>query len=84
MTRRTLAVALFLLLAAGVFRLWATDHARFTGDEADYWSKSRRLATAQYFPAYGFEITGSAAHFPGPAAYFLIALPQLLSPSPRA
>jgi hypothetical protein len=83
-TRRTALLALLLLLAAGAFRLWATEHARFTGDEADYWAKSRRTATGRFVPIYGPEITGSEAHLPGPAYYYLMAVPQALTPSPRA
>lgn len=71
-----------LLLAALLFRLWAVPLARFTGDESDYWARSRRLALAQELPIYGPEITGSAAHLPGPAYYFLMAAPQRLGGSP--
>ena len=75
-------LALFLLGAAIVFRLWAVPSARFTGDESDYWFKSRQVATGTYHPVYGPEITGSAARLPGPAYYYLMAAPQALGASP--
>lgn len=82
--RRALLLALLLLALGGGIRLWASEHARFTGDESDYWAKSRRVATGQFLPIYGPEITGSAAKLPGPAYYYLMALPQAFSASPRA
>ncbi len=82
--RRTLLLALLLLAIGGGIRLWASEHARFTGDESDYWAKSRQVATGQFLPIYGPEITGSAAKLPGPAYYYLMAIPQALSASPRA
>lgn len=71
-----------LLAVTAVFRLWATQHARFTGDEADYWVKSRRVALLEYRPVFGPEITGSEANLPGPAYYYLMAVPQALGASP--
>ncbi len=76
------ALVLLLLASGLVIRLWAVPHARFTGDESDYWYKSRQVAVGGLRPAYGPEITGSAAHLPGPAYYYLMAVPQALGPSP--
>ena len=74
----------WILIALGLsFRLWATEHARFTGDESDYWARSRQLVEGTHIPAYGPPITGSEAHLPGPAYYFLMAIPQSLGASPR-
>lgn len=84
MPRRTLLALLSLLLVAAALRGWATDFARFTGDESDYWAKSRWVATGDFVPVYGPEITGTAAKLPGPAYYYLMAVPQALSASPRA
>ena len=74
--------ALLLLTVAVTFRLWVLPQARFTGDESDYWFKSRQVAVGQYRPVYGPEITGSAARLPGPAYYYLMAIPQALGASP--
>ncbi len=74
-------VLLFLALGLA-FRLWAVPSARLTGDESDHWFKARQVAVGQQHPVYGPEITGSAAHLPGPALYYLMAVPQLLGPSP--
>ena len=72
------------MLALGlVFRMWSVSSARFTGDESDYWYKSRQVVVGGYRPAYGPEITGSAARLPGPAYYYLMAAPQAIGPSPR-
>ncbi len=71
-----------LLALTAIFRLWATQHARFTGDESDYWVKSRRVAELRYQPVFGPEITGSEANLPGPAYYYLMAVPQALGASP--
>ncbi len=75
--------ALFLVLIGVLFRFWAAEHARFTGDESDYWARSLRLARLQEIPVYGPEITGSEAHLPGPAYYYLMAIPQSFGVSPR-
>lgn len=76
------ALVLVLLGLAVAFRLWAVPSARFTGDESDYWYRSRQVATGAERPAYGPEITGSAARLPGPAYYYLMAVPQALGASP--
>ena len=75
-------LVLFLLVVGVAFRLSVVPSARFTGDESDYWYKSRQVATGAYRPVYGPEITGSAARLPGPAYYYLMALPQALGGSP--
>lgn len=80
--RRPLRVAFVLLAVATIFRLWTIQHARFTGDESDYWVKSRRVAIGRYAPVFGPEITGSEANLPGPAYYYLMAAPQALGASP--
>ncbi len=83
LAKGTLVAALVLVLAGVVLRGWAVDHARFTGDESGYWALSRQLATFDHLPMYGPEITGSAAHLPGPMYYYFMALPQRLGASPR-
>ncbi|MEL7372702.1 MAG: hypothetical protein AAFN74_27495, partial [Myxococcota bacterium] len=80
--KATRRVALVLLMVTIAFRLWAVPFARFTGDESDYWYKSRQVAVGAYRPVYGPEITGSAARLPGPAYYYLMAVPQTLGASP--
>lgn len=82
--RRSLVLALLLLSLAGAFRLWASDHARFTGDESHAWAKARQVATGRFAPAFGLDVTGSKAKHPGPTYYYLMAIPQTLSASPRA
>ena len=74
-------VLLFLVLGLA-FRLWVVPSARLTGDESDHWFKARQVAVGDRRPVYGTEITGSAAHLPGPALYYLLAVPQTLGPSP--
>ncbi len=82
--RRSLLLALLLLALGGVFRLWASEHARFTGDESHAWAKSHQVATGRFAPAFGLDVTGSKAKHPGPTYYYLMAIPQLVSASPRA
>ncbi|MBI2372911.1 MAG: hypothetical protein HYV07_02815 [Deltaproteobacteria bacterium] len=72
-----------LLVLGLLLRLWATGHARFTGDESHQYSVAEAITRLAAFPAYGLEVTSSAARHPGPLAYFLVALPQLLGDSPR-
>lgn len=74
--------SVILVVAGALFRLWATTHARFGGDEADFWATARRVATLEALPAYGASITGSGANHPGPMYYYLLALPQRLGASP--
>jgi hypothetical protein len=73
-----------LLIAAGaLFRFWAMNHARFTGDESEFWALARRMARLEAFPAYGPAITGAEARHPGALFFYLIALAQTLGDSPR-
>jgi hypothetical protein len=81
-TRRQAALFVILLAVLVGLRLWAAPQARFTGDESHQWSVARMIAEGRTFPAYGLEITGSAARLPGPACYVLVALPQLFGASP--
>ena len=81
--KRVFWTAALLLVAGLLLRFWAIDHARFTGDESGYWAVSRQLATLEHAPMYGPEITGSAAHLPGPMYYYFMAIPQRLGASPR-
>ncbi len=73
-----------LLIAIGFgFRLWASGHARFTGDESYFWSTARAIATFKLAPVYGPALTGAKAFHPGPIFYYLMAIPQLLGSSPK-
>lgn len=69
-------------LVVGLFRLPVLDQARFTGDEAYFWATARSIAVGGFRPLYGPPVTGSAALHPGPAFYYLMALPQLFGASP--
>ncbi|MBI4821571.1 MAG: hypothetical protein HY791_35245 [Deltaproteobacteria bacterium] len=84
MTRRKLSATLLALLFVGlVLRLWATGHARFTGDESHQYSVAEAVTHLRALPAFGLEVTSSQARHPGPLAYFLIAPAQLVGDSPR-
>jgi hypothetical protein len=81
--KRETALAATLLSLGLALRLWATGHARITGDESHFWFVARRVATFQYFPVYGPEITGTPASHPGGLFYYAMAIPQLFGSSPR-
>lgn len=82
MNRRTLALALLLIAAGVCFRVWAVEHARFTGDESYFWATARNVAKLEATPVFGPPLTGSSAHHPGPIFYYLMAVPQGLGASP--
>ncbi|MCK6550684.1 hypothetical protein L6R52_32905 [Myxococcota bacterium] len=81
-TVRLDAIAVVVVLVGVALRLWAVDHARFTGDESYFWATARNVATLSATPLYGPPLTGSEANHPGPIFYYLMALPQRLGTSP--
>ncbi len=81
MRGRRLAIVLFLVALAA--RLALVFTSRFAGDEAPFWEVARGIAKGTSFPTLGPSITGGAARHPGPAFYWLMALPQLVSSAPE-
>lgn len=76
------AAPLVLLAVAVAFRVWTVGQARFTTDEAYFWSMARNIAQLDATPVYGPPLTGSAAFHPGPFFYYLMAIPQFFGSSP--
>jgi hypothetical protein len=77
-------VATLALLGGLLLRIWSIQQARFSGEEAWFWSIGRDIATGTSFPVLGHPITGSSARHPGAAFFWLLGLTQLAGPSPLA
>ena len=77
------AVAALLALAFAV-RLYAVYHARFDRDEAFFWEVALGIARGEVFPTVGSVLSRSEAATPGPLFFYLMALPQLVTPHPLA
>jgi hypothetical protein len=77
-------IATIVLLGGFALRIWSTRQARFSGEEAWFWSIGRDIATGTSFPVLGHPITGSSARHPGAAFFYFLGLTQLAGPSPLA
>ncbi|HEY7374243.1 MAG TPA: hypothetical protein VIF57_18920 [Polyangia bacterium] len=77
-------IATMVLLVGLALRIWSTEQARFSGEEAWFWSIGRDIATGTSFPVLGHPITGSSARHPGAGFFYFLGLTQLAGPSPLA
>jgi hypothetical protein len=80
----TATIATIVLIVGVALRIWSARQARFSGEEAWFWSIGRDIATGTSFPILGHPITGSSARHPGAAFFYFLGLTQLAGPSPLA
>ncbi len=73
-----------LFVAAAGLRLSLLDTARFTGDEARFFSLTSDIVDGRSWPLLGEWNTGGQSRLPGPASFYLFALPLLIARSPEA
>jgi hypothetical protein len=77
-------LAILVVVGACVLRLSLIRTARFCGDEAEFWAMARSIATGEAHPKLGPPVSGGAARHPGPAFYYIMALPELISKTPES
>jgi hypothetical protein len=68
-----------VLLVAMLLRVSLLESARLTGDEARDWSYTSQIAAGKQFPVLGLHLTDGTAKLPGPAFFYLMALPSVFS-----
>ena len=73
---------LAVLVGAVAVRLWSAWHARFSGEEAAFWSTAVGIARGETFPLLGHSVSGTRALHPGPLFFWLIAASQIFVTSP--
>ena len=72
-----LLVGVLLLALACTARLLLVGTARFGGDEIVMFQMAERISRGEELPLLGTSITGGGASHPGPAFFYLMAVPLL-------
>ena len=85
-TRRGRAwiVGTALFFVAAALRLSLLNTARFTGDEARFFTLTSDIVDGQSWPLLGERNTSGQSRLPGPASFYLVALPLLVARAPEA
>jgi len=81
---RQFLFSLSLFCLALYVRLELVSTARFSDDEAGFFSVGKAIIVDQKFPQLGPGLSGGKAHSPGPLLYYFVALGQVFYPNPEA
>lgn len=73
-----------LIVFAAVIRFVLVSSARFTGDEARFYSVAYDIVTGKNYPLLGPDLSGGKAKHFGPTFYYLMALPLYIWRAPEA
>ncbi|HOA12988.1 MAG TPA: hypothetical protein PKH54_01680 [Myxococcota bacterium] len=82
-SKRGVVVAVALVMASCLFRLWFVPDARLAGDEATQYSTAMQVADLKLFPVKGVNMTGDAAMTPGGLYHLIMSIPFFFTDDPR-
>jgi hypothetical protein len=81
---RAWIVGAALFFVAAALRLSLLNTARFTGDEARLFTVTSDIVDGHAWPLLGAQNTAGQSRLPGPASFYLLALPLLVVRAPEA